>query len=1176
VSNKEFQVRHGLNVASGYANVVNPTLFVAGQNVIASFDAANNYAGAMANAANSYADSLTPDLSPAFNKANASYTVANAAFDKANSALQNTSGTFAGNLTITGAANATSFYANTYIDFDQLPYNSALTPYKKGRLWYNSDAAGLQLDSETVDFPLSMGEREWVRCRNSSGSTILKGQPVYVTGVHMAGHPIHGHHPTIALADASDVTKKEVIGLAGHDIADGTHGYVVCRGWIANVNTSMLTTGTRIHLGWAAPGTLVNAAPEYPNYPMDVGTCLTSDATVGTLYVDIFDHSVESFRIEGPARVGGDFTVEGDFTVLGTQTITNIDSLSLGTQYIYLSAGDSIPNSNITFTGTGLNDMTFRGHYEGAGTTAFWVKITEANVNGDYFSWSYDNFSTVEASNTKILYETAQPLSNGISVYFQANTGHTIGAKWNASTTAVSSDFGFIGNHVDGGSYTHSGMFRDATDGTFRFFNRYDAEPNGNIDISNTTFKLANVQVQRITAAEYYSGSVDMAELVTRASGVANAGYTVANAAFDKANSANVLAYNTGIGANNYAGTMANAAGVIANAAFGHSNTTYTAVNSAFGVINAAFGVANNAYTSTNGAAAFGFANGVATNAAAAFGHSNITYTAVNSAFGVVNAAFGVANTALQNTTGVFAGSLRVTGDVILGSGRTPGANVEIVSTSGVTIRANNAAAAVNSRVWDHAVTTGEWQWYTKSDDNTQSSAIMRVARSGVLVQSITFPEVGNVGIGMVSPTYKLDVNGTINAANIVINGFSPFIAANNYAGDMANAANAYAGTVGTSTNNYTSATYSTLTQFGSAFAVTNAAFGVANNAYTSTNGAAAFGFANGVATNAAAAFGSANTVGTSANTAGSYANTAGLNANQAGVVANTKLSNTSGVSFAGNLYFPSGCVAIGIASTNYPLTIASGAVTPLTGLSGAITVAEGSTNGYNQFNIRNGSNGSGASSDYIATADDGSDTTNFLDLGINNSNYNAPSSWTINGARDGYLYMADGNLSIGVANATSTSKFVNFFVGGSLAADEVMRIQDSAGGANVGIGRTNPGYKLDVVGTINCSTILVNGAAVSGGGLGNTDNVVTIGSLQVNNNLFVANNIYTSNNIITESVIASNNVSIGRPSTTAYALDIVGTVNASAVMVNGVQVTSGSGLALGLATATMLGFNLP
>jgi hypothetical protein len=111
--------------------------------------------------------------------------------------------------------------------------------------------------------------------------------------------------------------------------------------------------------------------------------------------------------------------------------------------------------------------------------------------------------------------------------------------------------------------------------------------------------------------------------------------------------------------------TTAGATRTNAAAAFSHSNITYTSVNSAFGVINAAFGVANNAYTSTNGTAAFAFANGVATNTTAAFGLTNTTYAAVNSAFGVINSSFGKANTALQNTSGTFAGDLTITGNTI-------------------------------------------------------------------------------------------------------------------------------------------------------------------------------------------------------------------------------------------------------------------------------------------------------------------------------------------------------------------------------------------------------------------------------------------------------------------------------------------------------------------------------
>mgnify|MGYP003339970943 FL=1 len=83
-------------------------------------------------------------------------------------------------------------------------------------------------------------------------------------------------------------------------------------------------------------------------------------------------------------------------------------------------------------------------------------------------------------------------------------------------------------------------------------------------------------------------------------------------------------------------------------------------------------------------------------------------------------------------------------------------------------------------------------------------------------------------------------------------------------------------------------------------------------------------------------------------------------------------------------------------------------------------------------------------------------------------------------------------NLAIGTANTTAF-KSLSFFVGGTLAGNEVLRIQDGPQGGNVGIGRTDPKFKLDVVGVINASNILINGApiTVTGGGasvnVGNT-----------------------------------------------------------------------------------------
>jgi len=192
---------------------------------------------------------------------------------------------------------------------------------------------------------------------------------------------------------------------------------------------------------------------------------------------------------------------------------------------------------------------------------------------------------------------------------------------------------------------------------------------------------------------------------------------------------------------------------------------------------------------------------------------------------------------------------------------------------------------------------------------------------------------------------------------------------------------------------------------------------------------------------------------------------------NNAYGIANTALPNTSGSKFSGTLYFPTGNVGIGTTTAAAPLTIVQGSVTPIA-LFGDIIDAEGTQNNTVQLQIRNAYAGVNSSTDIVATADNGTDTTNYIDLGINSSKYSLP-TWTINANNDGYLYTSDGNLSIGTANSTSTFKFINFFVGGSLAVNEAMRIQDFAGGANVGIGTTNPQYTLDVAGSTNVSSSL-------------------------------------------------------------------------------------------------------
>ena len=135
---------------------------------------------------------------------------------------------------------------------------------------------------------------------------------------------------------------------------------------------------------------------------------------------------------------------------------------------------------------------------------------------------------------------------------------------------------------------------------------------------------------------------------------------------------------------------------------------------------------------------------------------------------------------------------------------------------------------------------------------------------------------------------------------------------------------------------------------------------------------------------------------------------------------------------------------SVGIGSTAgnppYRLTVSGVGATITSGLANAIADLTSSVDGYGQVNIRNSYAGTNSSGDLVVTANNGSDTTNYIDLGINNSSF-SNGSWTINGAGDGYLYTSDTNLSIGVA---ATNKYLSLFAGGTLAANEKVRVTSS------------------------------------------------------------------------------------------------------------------------------------
>jgi hypothetical protein len=149
-----------------------------------------------------------------------------------------------------------------------------------------------------------------------------------------------------------------------------------------------------------------------------------------------------------------------------------------------------------------------------------------------------------------------------------------------------------------------------------------------------------------------------------------------------------------------------------------------------------------------------------------------------------------------------------------------------------------------------------------------------------------------------------------------------------------------------------------------------------------------------------------------------------------------------------------------------------------------------GSSYKYIQSNLQNLNNE--GSSDYVATADNGSDTTGYVDVGIAGGNYTYD---TLHHPNDGFIQVVGstgigrGNVWIGTGAETTTSPNVGdiyFHIGNFEAANIVGFItrenNTQTGVPTWAIGKTssaNSSYTLDVAGSANVASLYINNTKV-------------------------------------------------------------------------------------------------
>lgn len=164
-----------------------------------------------------------------------------------------------------------------YAQFDITNLNPSAAP---GQLVWNNTDGTLEFQLKGGNVTLQLGQEQVVRVRNNTANNFTDGQVVYSTGST-------GTFKTVSLASASSEAASSVtLGMVTEPIVKNTEGFITTFGLVRNLNTSSLTEGAIVWLG-ATPGTITTTKPQAPIHAVQVGLCVRSHPTQGSIFVKV-------------------------------------------------------------------------------------------------------------------------------------------------------------------------------------------------------------------------------------------------------------------------------------------------------------------------------------------------------------------------------------------------------------------------------------------------------------------------------------------------------------------------------------------------------------------------------------------------------------------------------------------------------------------------------------------------------------------------------------------------------------------------------------------------------------------------------------------------------------------------------------------------------------------------
>ena len=189
-----------------------------------------------------------------------------------------------------------------------------------------------------------------LRVYNNSGSTIVSGAVVYVSGSEGVEN-----RPTIALGRADAQSTSEVIGLVSGDILNNAFGNVARSGLLVGEDTSSFVAGNTLYLDESTAGSFRVDPPPEGNFGILIGFVIRVHATLGSVLI------APHLNLDLPSGDAKELVLavrKGTAGKLTAGTVVHISGYNVGLDIAEVDVADNSSQSSMPAIGILREDVT--------------------------------------------------------------------------------------------------------------------------------------------------------------------------------------------------------------------------------------------------------------------------------------------------------------------------------------------------------------------------------------------------------------------------------------------------------------------------------------------------------------------------------------------------------------------------------------------------------------------------------------------------------------------------------------------------------------------------------------------------------------------------------------------------------------------------------------------------